>query len=35
MAWNVALALVATFAGVIDSLRGKTYQTWAPAKSRD
>ena len=29
------LAIVATFLGVFDSLRGKTYQTWTPANSRD
>lgn len=32
---EIALALAATFLGIIDSLGGKTYQTWAPAKSRD
>jgi cellulose synthase/poly-beta-1,6-N-acetylglucosamine synthase-like glycosyltransferase len=28
-------AVIATFVGVLDSLRGMTYQTWSPAKSRD
>ena len=29
------LAVIATFYGIIDSLGGKTYQTWAPAVSRN
>ena len=32
---NIVTAIVATFIGVIDALRGETYQTWSPAKSRD
>lgn len=32
---GIAAAIWATFLGVIDALRGKTYQTWSPAKSRD
>ena len=32
---EILLSIVATFIGVIDALSGKTYQTWAPAKSRD
>lgn len=32
---EILLSIGATFVGVIDALRGKTYQTWAPAKSRD
>lgn len=34
-ATEILLSIGATFLGVIDALRGKTYQTWAPAKSRD
>jgi cellulose synthase/poly-beta-1,6-N-acetylglucosamine synthase-like glycosyltransferase len=33
--YQIVLSIIATFYGVIDSLRGKTYQTWAPAASRD
>ena len=32
---GIAVAIWATFLGIIDALRGKTYQTWSPAKSRD
>lgn len=32
---EILLSIGATFLGVIDALRGKTYQIWAPAKSRD
>lgn len=32
---EILFSIGATFVGVIDALRGKTYQTWAPAKSRD
>ncbi|WP_066548998.1 MULTISPECIES: glycosyltransferase [unclassified Sphingomonas] len=32
---EVLKSIVATFYGIVDSLRGLTYQTWAPAKSRD
>ncbi|MCB2015860.1 MAG: glycosyltransferase [Sphingobium sp.] len=32
---NILTAIVATFIGVMDAKRGRTYQTWAPAKSRD
>lgn len=31
---QITLAVYATFVGIIDSFRGLTYQTWAPAKSR-
>lgn len=31
---ELLLSILATFLGIIDSLRGKTYQTWAPALSR-
>ena len=33
--YEIFLSIVATFMGVMDSLAGKTYQTWSPAKSRD
>lgn len=33
--YEVILAIVATFFGVLDSFAGKTYQTWTPAVSRD
>ncbi len=33
--YEIFLSIVATFMGVADSLAGKTYQTWNPAKSRD
>ncbi|MGE4430697.1 MAG: glycosyltransferase [Sphingobium sp.] len=33
--YQITLSIVATFLGVIDSLAGKTYQTWTPAQSRD
>lgn len=33
--YQIFLSIVATFYGVMDSLQGKTYQTWAPAASRD
>lgn len=29
------LMIVATFLGIVDALRGRTYQTWTPAASRD
>ncbi|MDX3911755.1 MAG: glycosyltransferase family 2 protein, partial [Sphingobium sp.] len=32
---EILLSIGATFLGVLDAVRGKTYQTWAPAKSRD
>lgn len=35
MLLGIASAIWATFLGVTDALRGRTYQTWAPAKSRD
>jgi hypothetical protein len=35
MLLSIASAIWATFLGVTDALRGRTYQTWAPAKSRD
>ena len=31
---ELLLSIAATYLGIIDSLRGKTYQTWAPALSR-
>lgn len=31
---ELLLSILATFLGIVDSLRGKTYQTWAPALSR-
>ena len=34
-AFAIAGAIVATFFGVMDALRGRTYQTWTPAQSRD
>ena len=34
-AGEILLALVATGQGVLESLRGKTYQTWTPAQSRN
>jgi cellulose synthase/poly-beta-1,6-N-acetylglucosamine synthase-like glycosyltransferase len=34
-ATEILFSITATFIGIIDSLRGRTYQTWAPAKSRD
>lgn len=33
--YQIFLSIVATFYGVVDSLRGKTYQIWVPAASRD
>lgn len=33
--YQILSSIVATFLGVIDSLAGKTYQTWTPALSRD
>lgn len=33
--YQIILSIVATFLGVLDSLAGKTYQTWTPAASRD
>lgn len=32
---EILIALLATGMGVVESLRGKTYQTWVPAKSRN
>jgi cellulose synthase/poly-beta-1,6-N-acetylglucosamine synthase-like glycosyltransferase len=32
---GILVSILATFIGVTDALRGRTYQTWAPAKSRD
>jgi len=32
---ELLIAVVATFLGIIDSVRGKTYQTWTPAQSRN
>ena len=32
---EILKSIIATFVGVVDSMRGKTYQTWEPAKSRD
>ncbi len=32
---GIAASILATFIGVTDAWRGKTYQTWSPAKSRD
>jgi cellulose synthase/poly-beta-1,6-N-acetylglucosamine synthase-like glycosyltransferase len=34
-AGEILLALVATGQGILESLRGKTYQTWTPAASRN
>ena len=34
-AFAIAGAIVATFFGVMDAVRGRTYQTWTPAQSRD
>jgi len=34
-ALEILIALVATGHGVVESLRGKTYQTWTPAQSRN
>ena len=34
-AGEILLALIATGQGVLESLRGKTYQTWTPAQSRN
>ena len=33
--WQAWIAICATFAGIIDAWRGRSYQTWVPAKSRD
>lgn len=33
--YEVLLSIAATFYGVTDSFKGKTYQTWTPALSRD
>jgi len=33
--YEILLSITATFFGVVDSLRGRTYQTWAPAQSRN
>lgn len=35
MLMEIAAAIWAAFLGVVDAWRGRTYQTWAPAKSRD
>lgn len=32
---EILRSILATFVGIVDSLRGMTYQTWSPAKSRD
>tara|TARA_R110000782_G_scaffold117364_3_gene207671 strand:+ start:97056 stop:98213 length:1158 start_codon:yes stop_codon:yes gene_type:complete len=32
---GMLVSILATFIGVLDALCGRTYQTWAPAKSRD
>lgn len=32
---EMIVAICATFIGVVDALRGRTYQTWTPAASRD
>lgn len=32
---EILLSVGATFLGVVDAIRGKTYQTWAPAQSRN
>ena len=31
---EILIAVAATFSGVIDSMKGRTYQTWTPAASR-
>jgi cellulose synthase/poly-beta-1,6-N-acetylglucosamine synthase-like glycosyltransferase len=33
--YHIVLGIAATFLGVVDALRGKTYQTWTPAASRN
>ncbi|MPT47830.1 MAG: glycosyltransferase [Sphingobium sp.] len=33
--YQILVSIIATFLGVMDSLRGKTYQTWTPAASRN
>lgn len=33
--YEILLSIMATWLGVMESLSGKTYQTWAPATSRD
>lgn len=35
MLMGIASAIWAAFLGITDALRGRTYQTWSPAKSRD
>lgn len=32
---GIAASILATFIGITDAWRGRTYQTWSPAKSRD
>lgn len=32
---EILLSICATFVGILDAMRGRTYQTWTPAKSRD
>lgn len=32
---GIAASILATFIGIVDAWRGRTYQTWSPAKSRD
>ena len=32
---GIMVSIFATFLGVVDALRGRSYQTWSPAKSRD
>jgi len=34
-AWEILTTLGATGLGILESLQGRTYQTWAPAESRD
>lgn len=34
-AWEIVTTLAALGLGILESLQGKTYQTWAPAKSRN
>lgn len=32
---EIMVSIAATFIGIVESLQGRTYQIWAPAKSRD
>ena len=34
-AWQILLAIAATFLGVVDAVRGRTMQIWTPAASRN